>query len=364
MKTFVICNEYFKENNLGSSFSNFVLENENLLCGLIDDHFRVKDASLEPNQVLIRTKAFSCNFRDRGLMLYANYQCRNSYPPYLFSPIGSEFVGEVIMTGRNVTELAKGDRVIGDNTYPIKKVSMSGVPTNYASQRYHIFNYDQVIKIPENLPDEKAAAFSIGAQTSYSMIRKLKVKKRDTILITAGTSNTSLFALMKLRNDYSNIYVITTRKKFYDNLRVLGAKRCITIDELDELSDEVGGFDVIIDPFFDIYLYRVSKVMNQFARYTTCGLYNQHPAYKDLGNLQPVGNYPHVIRDFLIKNMSLIGNCIGLSKDIQNALTDFRNNMYDVVLDSIYTEDDLIPFLERSYKDPNRFGKVVYKYAD
>lgn len=364
MNTFAICNEYFKENNLGSSFYNFVLENEKLLCGLIDEPFNVKDATLEPNQVLIRTKAFSCNFRDRAFMLYANHKCRNSYPPYLFSPIGSEFVGEVIMTGRNVKELKKGDRVIGDNTYPIKKVSMSGVPTNYASQRSHIFNYDQVIKIPENLSDEKAAAFSIGAQTSYSMIRKLKVKKRDNILITSGTSNTSLFTLMKLRNDYNSIYVITTRKKFYENLCALGAKRCITIDELDELSDEIGGFDVVIDPFFDIYLSRVSKVMNQFARYTTCGLYSQHPAYKNLSNLQSVDNYPHAIVDFMTKNMRLIGNCIGLSKDIQNALEDFRNNMYDVVLDSIYAGDDLAPFLERSYKDPNRFGKVVYKYDD
>jgi hypothetical protein len=34
----------------------------------------------------------------------------------------------------------------------------------------------KLLKIPPQMPDEVAAVFSIGAQTTYSMIRKLKLE--------------------------------------------------------------------------------------------------------------------------------------------------------------------------------------------
>ncbi len=64
----------------------------------------------------------------------------------------------------------------------------------------------------------------------------------------------------------------------------------------------------------------------------------------------------------MLKNLQLIGNCIGQTSDLQNALNDYAAGKLDVTLDSIYSGDQVAEFFERTYTDSNRFGKVVYQY--
>jgi hypothetical protein len=34
---------------------------------------------------------------------------------------------------------------------------------------------------------------------------------------------------------------------------------------------KIGTFDAVIDPFFDVYLPRITELMNFDAKYVTCG---------------------------------------------------------------------------------------------
>lgn len=77
-----------------------------------------------------------------------------------YSPIGSEFVGTVLEVGLAVTDFKKGDRVMANTSYPFRtNGSMGGVPTNFASQGILLLEEDQLIKVPDSMPDEVAAAF-------------------------------------------------------------------------------------------------------------------------------------------------------------------------------------------------------------
>lgn len=64
----------------------------------------------------------------------------------------------------------------------------------------------------------------------------------------------------------------------------------------------------------------------------------------------------------IVKNLTIIGNCIGLTQDLRNALADYSAERLPVVVDSVYQKDDAAPFLRRTFADPDRFGKVVFRY--
>jgi NADPH:quinone reductase-like Zn-dependent oxidoreductase len=217
MRNLAICGDQLNQSQvkiLGTA--PIELDSIHLLAGLLETPDINFNPVLPENQerVLIKKTAFSCNYRDKGLMLTASSKLTGDR----YYVIGSEFVGEVVAVGTKVTDLEVGDRVIGNNQYPDSGVDgiLPGVPTNHASKEYQIFHPVKLLKIPPQMPDEIAAVFSIGAQTTYSMIRKLHIQPGNNVLVTAAKSNTSLFAIAALQQYKVNVYVTTTSIEFAD----------------------------------------------------------------------------------------------------------------------------------------------------
>lgn len=332
------------------------------------------DKSLPENQynALVKIKAFSCNYRDKTL-IFATVKAGIVRSFYV---IGSEFVGEVVEIGPSVTNVQVGDRVIGNNHYTGSGIGTDGLPeglpTNHASREHQIFHQDKLIKIPSGMTDEIAAAFSIGAQTSYSMIRKLQVTEGSNVLVTSAKSNTSLFAIRALQKYGANVYAVSTSQRFEKELQDIGVKELIVVapeieslaqhSRMKEIIREIGLFDCVIDPFFDLYLGKVIEVMAPGARYVTCGFQNQYQ--KIIGQeFQSVGNdLQKVVAFTMLKNLQIIGNCLGLTMDLENALQDYTAGRFDITVDSVYHGNQVADFFDRTYNDQNRFGKVVYQY--
>jgi NADPH:quinone reductase-like Zn-dependent oxidoreductase len=352
---------------LGSS--PIELDSIPLLAGLLETPNIDFDPDLTENRqrVLVRKIAFSCNYRDKGFMLTAAPHLRDNR----YYVIGSEFVGEVVAVGREVTHLAVGDRVIGNSQYPESGVVgvVPGIPTNHGSKEYEVFHAVKLLKIPEQMPNEIAAGFSIGAQTTYSMIRKLKITPGANILVTAAKSNTSLFAIAALQKYNVNVYVTTTSIDFTEKFYGLGVKRVIPIDlnseELispvlvQEIKEEIPGFDCIIDPFFDLHIGRLMNTLVNSGRYITCGLYDQS-AYS---NFEYRGStITEIMTIAMLNNIQIIGNCLGQTDDLANAIQDYMAGKLPVVVDSICSGDQISDFFTRTYHAKDRFGKVIYRY--
>jgi NADPH:quinone reductase-like Zn-dependent oxidoreductase len=123
-----------------------------------------------------------------------------------------------------------------------------------------------------------------------------------------------------------------------------------------------GGFAGVIDPYCDLYLAHMPAVMAVGGRYTSCGYYDQYLGLigRERPPLRvPLGQLPGLV---LIKNLSIIGNCIGLTADLDQALRDFAAGQLAVRIDRVYRGTDTAAFLERTYNASDRFGKVVYAY--
>jgi NADPH:quinone reductase-like Zn-dependent oxidoreductase len=319
-------------------------------------------------RVLVKVRAFSLNFRDKAIILGAATQGTSPFA------IGSELAGEVLAVGADVAGLAPGDRVIANASYPDSGVPglAPGLPTNSASCERLVVHAARLFPIPATLPDPVAAAFGIGAQTCWSMARRLKLREGQSVLVTAARSNTSLFAIQALRLQPVRIFALTTSDSDHDRLRELGAERVLRVPaEIADLSESaevvaaargVGGFNAVVDPFADLWLGRVVNVMAFFGRYVTCGVYDQYTRFVGEEFRHRGQSGQELLVTIFMKNLSVIGNCLGHREDLRRALADYQAGRVPVVLDSVHAGDAIGPFLERTYNAPDRFGKVVFAW--
>jgi hypothetical protein len=74
------------------------------------------------------------------------------------------------------------------------------------------------------------------------------------------------------------------------------------------------------------------------------------------------GAMKNILLTVLIKNLHIIGNCLGTTEDLRDAIRDFALDSFRVVIDTVFTGDRVGPFLDRTYNSRERFGKVVYRY--
>src|SRR3712207_5005279 len=129
-----------------------------------------------PGEVRIRHRAIGVNYID-------TYFRTGMYPanalPFV---LGNEGAGEVVAVGAGVTDLKPGDRV----AYVIALGS-------YAEER--IASAKSVVKLPDNISDETAAAMMLKGMTSqYLLHRTYKVKRGDTVLFHAAAGGVGLIA--------------------------------------------------------------------------------------------------------------------------------------------------------------------------
>jgi NADPH2:quinone reductase len=126
-------------------------------------------------QIRVKHTAIGLNFIDV-------YYRTGLYPAPDGLPLvpGGEAAGTVVEVGEGVDWLKPGDRV----AYAVKLGA-------YAEER--IIEANQVVKIPEGISDEQAAAMMLKGMTAeYLLLRTFKVKPGDTILYHAAAGGVGL----------------------------------------------------------------------------------------------------------------------------------------------------------------------------
>ena len=126
-----------------------------------------------PGQALLRQTAVGLNYIDV-------YHRTGLYPqPLPFTP-GTEAAGVVEAVGDGVTDLSVGDRV-----------AYAGPIGSYAEAR--LIDADRLVKLPDYVPDELAAAMMLQGMTARMLLRAVyEVKPGDTILVHAAAGGVGL----------------------------------------------------------------------------------------------------------------------------------------------------------------------------
>ena len=133
----------------------------------------VKVGEPAPGQVRLRQTAIGLNFIDV-------YHRTGLYPqPLPFTP-GVEGAGVIEIVGPGVEDLKPGDRV-----------AYAGAIGGYAEER--LIGADRLVKLPDDIGDEQAAAMMLQGMTVDMLIRSVRpLQEGDTILVHAAAGGVGL----------------------------------------------------------------------------------------------------------------------------------------------------------------------------
>ena len=134
-----------------------------------------------PGQARVRHTAVGVNFVD-------TYHRSGLYPLPLPGGIGSEAAGVVEAVGPGVSVVRPGDRV----------AYAGGPPGSYSEVR--VMPADRLVKIPEGVSDQQAAAMMLkGMTTQYLIRRTYRVQPGETVLFHAAAGGVGLIACQWLK---------------------------------------------------------------------------------------------------------------------------------------------------------------------
>jgi NADPH:quinone reductase-like Zn-dependent oxidoreductase len=185
---------------------------------------------LEPNEVLVRLKAASLNFRD--LMVVEGL-----YNPKMNRPLIplSDGAGVVESVGSRVTRMKPGDRVAGifmqawlDGRVDraLSQSAMGGAIDGVLSE-FKVFHEDGLVVIPQHLSFEEAATLPCAAVTAWhALFEEAPARPGDSVVLI-GTGGVSIFALQFAHAAGLRSIVLSSRDSKLERAKNLGATHLV-----------------------------------------------------------------------------------------------------------------------------------------
>jgi NADPH2:quinone reductase len=166
-------------------------------------------------EVRIRQTAVGLNFIDV-------YDRTGLYPMTLPGGLGREAAGVVVEVGPGVRQPCLGDRV----------AYVHSVPGAYANER--VMPADRVVKIPDGVTDEEAAAVMLKGLTAWYLLRRTyRVKKGDPVVILAAAGGVGLIAVQWARYLGAEVIAVTGSGEKAELAREHGAQHTILLGRSD-----------------------------------------------------------------------------------------------------------------------------------
>ena len=179
---------------------------------------------------------------------------------------GREIAGEVISVGKKVTQFEEGDQVIGSID-----VALGGyaeyvcLPEKLSSSL--MLGDDILIKKPENIAYQEAAALPIGGLTALFFLKKGNIKNGQKILVYGASGSVGSFAVQLAKYFGANVTGVCSNTNL-DMVKSLGADS--VIDYLTEDFTKGGEiYDVIFDAVGKISKSYCRNILNPKGNYVT-----------------------------------------------------------------------------------------------
>lgn len=198
---------------------------------------------LLPNQVLVKIKALSLNYRD--LLVIKGVD--DWKPPVGRIPV-SDGVGTIVEVGSEVTTLSANDRVAGlfspnwiDGKLTAQKLAnpLGGKVRDGLLQEYVVLNENELIKVPAFLTDVEAATLPVAALTAWhGLIEKDKIQPGNTVLIQ-GTGGVSLFSIQFALMASAEVILLSGSDEKLQLAKQMGVKHLINYKQLPDWEEEV-----------------------------------------------------------------------------------------------------------------------------
>jgi NADPH:quinone reductase-like Zn-dependent oxidoreductase len=210
------------------------------------DHVRVKDVAdprPEANEVLVRMRAASLNYRDWVTVEggYGSQQKRNDLV------LLSDGAGEVVAVGNEIDAWKPGDRVItcffqrwdaGRPTVERLGSALGGRVDGIACE-YRALPASGLMRAPDHLDSFEAATLPCAALTAWSAVVGETATKPGDVVVTQGAGGVSLFALQFALACGARVIATSSSDARLARLAGLGAHELINYREIPEWGRRV-----------------------------------------------------------------------------------------------------------------------------
>jgi NADPH2:quinone reductase len=212
-----------------------------------------------PGEAVVRIKSAALNFFDT-LIIAGKYQHKPAFP---FSP-AAEFAGVVGSVGAGVTDIAPGDRVMGNTGWGAAREAVA-VPANL------------LVKVPDGLDFDRAAGLTVTYGTTlYALRVRAEIKPGETLVVLGASGGTGLATVEIGKVMGARVIACASSDEKLEFARAHGATETVNYasEDLRAALKRLGGehgIDVVYDPVGGLYAEPAVRSMAWNGRYLVIG---------------------------------------------------------------------------------------------
>ena len=291
---------------------------------------------------------------------------------------GTDAAGEVVAIGSDVKNIKVGDRVVSHGNmscrvcksctagreFNCKKRTIWGFETGPLWGGYCQFTHlpeVNVLKIPEGVSYDQAAAASMTLLTSWHMlVGRAKIQPGQLVLIMGGSSGIGTFGI-QIAKLFGCTVIATASPEKLDKLLSLGADfavdhrkedwhkevRAIS-KELAKKKGEAPGIDLSFDHIGETHWNKQLQLLKYGATLVSCGATTGYNAQTDL-------------RHVFFKGTNILGSTQGTKAELDQGLYWMGQGKIKAAIDSTYTFEQAAEAHTKMLNGKGMFGKILMK---
>ena len=332
----------------------------------------VDDLKPKPNEVVFKVKSTSLNYNDIWGM-------RGQPVPVPLPHIsGSDAAGDVIAVGDEVTTIKVGDRVVSHSNMSCRVCTACTDGREFDCEKRTIWGFQtgplwgafceithlpevNILKIPESISYDEAAAASMTLLTSWHMlVGRAKITPGQTVLIMGGSSGVGSFGI-QIAKLYNCTVIATASPDKLDKLKELGADYAVDHRKEDwhkevraftkEIAKKTGvspGIDISFDHIGQTHWNKQLTLLKYGATLVSCGATTGYDAKIDL-------------RHVFFKGTNILGSTQGTKAELEQGFYWMGQGKIKAVIDSVHSFENAAEAHTKMVTGKGLFGKILMK---
>ena len=332
----------------------------------------IPEPNVKSNEVLFRVKAAALNYDDiwgmRGKPLAVPL-------PHIS---GTDAAGEVIAVGEDVKGFKVGDRVVSHGNMSCRVCSACTSGREFDCKKRKIWGFEtgplwggyceiahlpeiNVLKIPDSISYEDAAAASMTLLTSWHMlVGRAKIKPGQVVLVMGGSSGVGIFGI-QIAKLYGCTVIATASPEKLDQLKELGADYAVDhrkedwhkevkkiAKEISKQKSKKSEIDVIYEHIGGSHWNKELSLLKYGKTLVTTGATTGYDVMTDL-------------RHIFFKGLNVVGSTQGTRSELESGLYWMAQGKIKSVIDSIFSLDDASNAHQKMLSGKDLFGKILMK---
>lgn len=279
---------------------------------------------------------------------------------------GSDFAGIITEIGSKITLFRVGDRVVANAGISCKKCDNCLRDEHSLCQSFKLLGEHEwgglaqfvkvpetnIVKIPEHISFDTAAAASLTSLTAYRMIiSQARIRSTDNILVIGAGGGIGTISVQIAKQFGNKVIALTSSKEKAEKLIELGADHVINYIENPDWDREIWkltdnmGVDIVVDSVGAAVWKKALKSLAKGGRLVTCGATSGIKGETNIALL-------------FWKQLSIIGSTMASDSEFQEALSLVFSNKVIPVIDSKYSLEQ-IQDAHRRLESGQHMGKII-----